>query len=205
MHARVAVSSPPPTVTAASRFDTVSITLHWATVLLLIAMFVSAWGLSRVADGGQEMRLLTLHRSVGAAMLILAACRLAWRLSFGVRPRLALPALQKRAAAASEGALYLLLLAQPITGAAQSFARGRPFQVFVFEAPAIMVRNKALTNLFHQIHAVTAWLLLSLIALHVAAALFHGLVLRDHVLQSMAPRPLKHRPRRPGPQERAAG
>ena len=47
--------------------------------------------------------------------------------------------------------------------------------------------NKALTLLFHQIHTVSAWLLLGLIGLHVLAALFHRLVLKDEVLQSMLP------------------
>ena len=43
------------------------------------------------------------------------------------------------------------------------------------------------TMLFHQIHSVSAWVLLGLIGLHILAALFHRFVLRDEVLQSMLP------------------
>ena len=41
-----------------------------------------------------------------------------------------------------------------------------------------MAGNKALTLLFHQIHTVSAWLLLGLIGLHVLAALFTASSLR---------------------------
>ncbi|THD62704.1 cytochrome b/b6 domain-containing protein, partial [Phenylobacterium sp.] len=98
-----------------------------------------------------------------------------------------MPELQKVAAAITEGALYLLMLAQPLSGLAQSITRGRPFRLFVFEAPRLMARDKALTGVFHNVHELGAWLLLTLIGLHVAAALFHGLVRRDGVMQSMWP------------------
>ena len=50
-----------------------------------------------------------------------------------------------------------------------------------------MAGDKPLTALFHQIHALSAWVLLGLIGLHILAALFHRFVLRDEVLQSMLP------------------
>ena len=51
----------------------------------------------------------------------------------------------------------------------------------------MMAGDKPLTALFHQIHALSAWMLLGLIGLHILAALFHRFVLRDEVLQSMLP------------------
>jgi cytochrome b561 len=38
-----------------------------------------------------------------------------------------------------------------------------------------------------DVHSVLAWVLLVLIALHVAAAFFHHLVLKDGVMQRMVP------------------
>ena len=173
----------------ATRFDGVSIGLHWATVVLIAAMFASAWAIGLASSAAAVAGLLTVHRSVGVTLWVLAIARLGWRLRFAVRPPLpaSLPTLQRRAAAVTEGALYVLLLLQPLTGLAQSLARGKPFQLFAFQTPALMARSKPLTGLFHQIHGLTAWLLLGLIALHVGAALFHRLVLRDRVLQSMWP------------------
>jgi cytochrome b561 len=180
-----------PAAKAAARFDDVSIGLHWTTVALIAAMFASAWSIGLASGGAAAAALLTVHRSLGVALWFLAVARLGWRLRFAVRPPLpeSLPALQRLAATVTEGALYVLLLAQPLTGLAQTLTRGKPFQLFALQAPAVMARDKALTSLFHRIHELTTWGLLGLIALHVAAALFHRLVLKDRVLQSMWPRP----------------
>jgi cytochrome b561 len=175
----------------ATRFDGVSIGLHWATVILIAGLFASVWAIGLARDGPMAARLLTVHRSVGVTLWVLAIARLGWRLGFAVRPPLpsTLPALQRHAAALTEGALYLLLLIQPLTGLAQSVTRGRPFQLFLFQAPAVMARDKPLTVVFHRIHELTAWVLVALIAVHVGAALVHRLVLKDRVLQSMWPGP----------------
>ena len=45
----------------------------------------------------------------------------------------------------------------------------------------------SLVHLFHGVHQWGAWALAGLIGLHAAAGLFHGLVLRDGVFQSMWP------------------
>lgn len=59
--------------------------------------------------------------------------------------------------------------------------------LFALQVPKVMAGDKPLTMLFHQIHAVSAWVLLGLIGLHILAALFHRIVLGDEVLQSMLP------------------
>jgi cytochrome b561 len=59
--------------------------------------------------------------------------------------------------------------------------------LFAWQVPKVMAGDKPLTALFHQIHALSAWVLLGLIGLHILAALFHRFVLRDEVLQSMLP------------------
>jgi superoxide oxidase len=180
-----------PAAKAAARFDDVSIGLHWMTVVLIVALLASAWSIGLASGGAAAATLLTVHRSLGVALWVLAIVRLSWRLRFAVRPPLpaSLPALQRLAATVTEGALYVLLLAQPLTGLAQTLTRGKPFQLFAVQVPALMARDKPLTGLFHRVHELTAWALLGLIAVHVAAALFHRFVLKDRVLQSMWPTP----------------
>lgn len=174
-----------------SRFDAVAIGLHWLSVVLLIGLFASAWSLGAATGGQAAGRLLTIHRSLGATAWVVAICRLGWRARFATRPPLppSLCALQRRAAAVSEAGLYALLLIQPLTGLAQSLARGRPFPLFAVEIPKLMARDKPLATLLHQAHGLAAWVLLGLIGLHVCAALMHRFVLRDAVLQSMLPWP----------------
>lgn len=177
-----------PLAATPSRFDRVSIALHWSTVVLIAALFASAWSIGLAKDAADAAMRLTIHRSLGVTLWAVALVRLGWRLGFAVRPPLPnVPGPQRLAATLTEAGLYLILLVQPLSGLAQSLTRGRPFQIFVFQAPTLMARDKALTRLFHELHERTAWVLLGLIALHVFAALFHRLVLKDRVLQSMWP------------------
>ncbi len=171
------------------RFDAVSITLHWATVLMIAGLFASAWSLGFAHDGEAAQQLLTLHRSLGVVMGLLAVTRLVWRIWFASRPAFPadMPIMQQRAAIGVEACLYLIMLGQPLTGLAQSFARGKPFQLLVFTAPKLMPRDKGLVGLFHNIHELTADILLALLALHIGAALFHGLIKRDGVFAAMWP------------------
>jgi superoxide oxidase len=168
------------------RFDSLTIGLHWVTVALVTGMFASAW-LLLASDREHAAMLLIVHRSVGVVTWVVAIVRLAWRFGFAYLPPFpeTMPRAQQRFVKASEYGLYALLLLQPLTGLAQSITRGRSFMLFAWHVPKVMAGDKALTLLFHQIHTVSAWLLLGLIGLHVLAASFHRLVLKDEVLQSM--------------------
>ena len=170
------------------RFDGITIGLHWATVALIAGMFASAW-LLIAGDGEHAAMLLIVHRSLGVATWAVAIVRLCWRFTFAYLPPFppTMPKLQQQLAKASEYGLYALLLLQPLTGLGQSLARGRSFTLFVWQVPSVTTGNKPLTALFHEIHELSAWLLLGLIGLHILAALFHRFILRDEVLQSMQP------------------
>ncbi len=170
------------------RFDIITIGLHWATVTLIAGMFASAW-LLLASDREHAAMLVTVHRSLGVVTWALAIVRLGWRFSFAYLPPFPqnMPKVQQRLAKTSEYGLYALLLFQPLTGLAQSLTRGRHFMLFAWRVPKVMAGDKPLTMLFHQIHAVSAWVLLGLIGLHILAALFHRFVLKDEVLPSMLP------------------
>jgi cytochrome b561 len=170
------------------RFDILTIGLHWATVALITGMFVSAW-LLLASDREHAAMRVTVHRSVGVVTWVVAIIRLGWRFSYAYLPPFPqnMSKVQQRLAKASEYGLYALLLFQPLTGLAQSVARGRHFVLFAWQVPSVMAGDKSLTVLFHQIHALSAWVLLGLIGLHILAALFHRFVLKDEVLRSMMP------------------
>src|SRR5215472_15699942 len=64
-------------------FDRIIISLHWATVLLVLTLFASAW-LHALAEARQSElapALLQIHRSSGVTVWVMTALRLAWRLT----------------------------------------------------------------------------------------------------------------------------
>lgn len=173
----------------ADRFDGVSMAIHWATLLLIIGIFATAWLRGSASDGETAATLLSAHRSLGGALWLVTLVRLLWKAGMARTP--ALPATvgrhQHLLARANEAALYALLLLQPLTGFLQSIARGKSFALLGANVPVLMAKDKALGHIVHEIHERGAWALLILIGLHALAALAHHFLMRDNVLRAMLP------------------
>lgn len=172
------------------RFDPTSIMLHWLTVLLIIGQFTTIWLHEFV---GHETTLgsaiLDAHRTMGMLTWAVVLARIVWRRRFAYLPPFpqSMPKLQQWIAKANEYGLYGLLLVQPITGLGGVLFHGRSFALFIWQVPALFEPDPAIRALFVKAHEVGGHALLILIGLHAGAALFHGFVLRDGVLQRMLP------------------
>ncbi len=176
--------------TDSGRFDRISITLHWLTVLLIIVQFASAWLRESVEhDTSLAAAILASHQTTGVLTWIVVLVRLVWRHKFAYLPPFpeSMPQAQQWIAKANEYGLYALLLLQPITGLGGALFRGHPFELFIWEVSTPFEHNVVIRSIFVEAHEFGAKALLALIGLHAGAALFHHLVLRDGVLQRMLP------------------
>jgi superoxide oxidase len=179
-------------------FDGLTISLHWATALLVLAAFTSAWlhALAEVRQSDFTPVLLQIHRSFGVTIWVVTALRLAWRLTHASLPPFPtqMTKLHRATVRLSEYGLYALLLGQPATGLLTTFFGGRPFALFLWGFPPLVPRDEMLRAAFHLSHELGAWALGVLAVSHAAAALFHHFVLRDDVLEGMAPVMQRHVP-----------
>lgn len=171
------------------RYGVVAQTLHWLIVLLVIVQFVVGPHAADLPVGIERLKLLTFHKSVGLTILALVLLRLAWRL---YTPAPALPAgigrAQRRLAHLNHGLLYGLLLVMPILGWLTSSASNLTVRwFFLFNLPNLVQPDPALAKLTRELHDTLAWCLLGLVLLHVAAAFYHQLVLKDGLLRRMLP------------------
>jgi cytochrome b561 len=164
-------------------FDRLTMSLHWATLFLVLALFATA------SLRGLAPVVLQIHRSFGVTIWILTALRLAWRLSRANLPPFPaqMARLHRAMVKLSEYGLYALVLVQPATGLLATLSGGRPFALFVWQVPALMARHEMLREWLFFSHQLGAWALAALVFGHAAAALFHHFVLRDDVLECMAP------------------
>jgi superoxide oxidase len=177
-----------PNARSRLRFDALSMTLHWASVLLVLFQFASAWSIDHVEPSMAPLAL-TAHRSSGLALWTLVLLRLVWRATKMRKPPLPVSMGQghRLGVKLSEFSLYALLLVQPATGFLDSVYRGRAFAIFIWKLPAVVHRDHGLSALAHTAHEFGAYALATLVGLHAAAALFHHIVLKDGVLLSMIP------------------
>jgi cytochrome b561 len=165
-------------------------TLHWLTVLLVVGQFIIMWSIPGGAAGGapEVQWLWDLHASFGMTILIVTIIRFINRQMNPPPPYPAdMPGIQVFAANAVHLLIYAALVAQPILGWLTLNAYSGPFTFYwLFDVPALTGIDPDLKRTAGGLHRLLALGILLLLAVHVAAALFHGIVKRDRVLSSMA-------------------
>jgi cytochrome b561 len=175
-------------------------TLHWAIALLILLDFAFALSFSRF-DPGDALYLTSaydLHMATGLCILLLSLARLAWRLMHRPPPLPGMGNALRRIARTSHALLYLFMIGAPLTGWLVLSLRHQTTSVFgLFSwawptVPAIAQMSHAERQLWHDqflpLHIRLSYAGMSLVALHIAAALYHHFVRRDDVLARMLPR-----------------
>ena len=105
--------------------------LHWITAAAILLMLPLGWASANEWGGTWQDSLYDLHRSIGAALIPLVLVRVIYRITHPPLPLPeAIPPLQRLAAAGTHGALYALLLAQPVIGWIATSAYPAPIPVF---------------------------------------------------------------------------
>ena len=141
-------------------------------------------------NGPDKVATYALHKSIGITILARAVLRLLWRIYAGAPAAVAgTPSWQVRIATLAHLGLYALLLAMPISGWALNSASGFPLQWFgLVNLPALTGSDEALGELAGDLHEWMFWALVTLAALHAAAAFYHHLFVGDSTLARMLPR-----------------
>jgi len=178
------------------RYGAVAQALHWLAAVLLAGSFTLGLTMVGLDLGPRKLALYSWHKWCGVTVLALTALRLGWRLRHPPPPLPpAMPRWQRAAARLSHGGLYALLFAVPVAGWAMSSALGVPtVWLGLLPLPDLVAPDRGLGERLAALHGGLALALLALIGLHVAAALHHGLVARDGVLERMLPAFLVRRP-----------
>lgn len=162
--------------------------LHWVVAACVI--FIIPAGILMVnVDLPDSLRnnIYSLHKAFGVLILALMAARIGYRLTAGAPPTPdVLTPTQYAVSRAVHFTLYLLLVAMPILGWAGTSAFPAPVPFFgLFELPALVGKDRELSELLLTIHSYLGFFLAGLAVLHIGAALYHGLVRRDGVLSRM--------------------
>ncbi len=169
-----------------TRFSAVQRLLHWLMAIGILAMLFIGVGMVSTI-GRQYVPLLIAHKTLGIAILVLALVRLLVRFVSGAPTLPAdLPEPMRLAAHLSHVGLYALMIGMPLIGWAMMSAAAYPIVLFGgIRLPPILPQSASLHTMLWSAHFYLAFAFFALVMVHLAAALFHGLVRRDGVLQTM--------------------
>lgn len=174
-----------------SRYSSLSITLHWAMVLLLIAVY-ACMELREYYPKGSDFRegLKMWHFMLGLTMLLLVLIRVVARVT-SATPLITPdpPAWQTLVAKLTHLALYAFMIAMPIAGWVILSASGKAIPFYGLDLPALVGPSKALAGQVKELHETVATIGYFLVGLHAVAALFHHYIVKDDTLRRMMPSP----------------
>ena len=175
---------------ATASYDRVAQTVHWLVAALALTVIWLGWGIAWAPRNTPRRDLFVLiHESVGLTILAVMGFRAWWRWRHPPPPLPpALSRLETGLAGLTHFVLYVLLILMPIAGYSSAAAAGHAVSYFgVFSIPPLLPGNDRLSQVAIAIHLLGQYPLYLFVALHIAGALFHGLVRRDGVLERMLP------------------
>lgn len=83
--------------------------------------------------------------------------------------------------------IYALLILVPVMGY-RAISYGRYLDVFSISLPAVTEKNEDMSKEIFEWHERAAFVLLALVSLHIAAAIYHRFIRRDRVVERMLPK-----------------
>jgi cytochrome b561 len=154
--------------------------MHWSIFVLIIIAFYFGHELDESKDAAAKLSMYPIHFLIGDLVLLLTLVRIYFRKKDGEpAPANANPMLNK-VAALTHVMTNLTVIAVAITGFITAVTSG--------VIDALKAGDPALIPDFHkvdakEIHELFIGILLLLVVLHIAAALYHQLIVKDNLLR----------------------
>jgi len=157
--------------------------LHWLALALLAAQFGVGWIMPHIGRDTLNEGWVAWHLLIGIALLFFFVGRYVWRLTHPVAFPATLSHWQNRLGHVTHLALYGLVVLNTLLGWAAAGFRGWSVSLLgIVTLPAMAEKGTAWAHTAGEIHLVLVYVLLGLIGLHAAAALYHYFIVRDDII-----------------------
>jgi len=163
--------------------------LHWIMAALIFLMFLAGQGFSDGGTNDEKMMMLIGHSSIGTIITMLLIVRLTKR--FVLRspmPEHDLPRWQKKVAKSVQLCLYACMLLVPLSGYVTGWLHElpvSPFNLINISQSAVYGYDQETYDLARLVHETLISMMMAFLVMHIGAAVYHRLVLKDQVLASM--------------------
>ncbi len=165
-------------------YHPLQVTLHWLVVILVLGAFVIGKSMSGQPNDAEKLTPLAFHMGLGILTLLVIVVRFVVKMKFPKPEQVSAGnAVFDWIGKAVHYALYLLVFLMAVSGMSLSLQAGLPSIVFFglgASLPADFFDFAA-----RMLHGFIAPALVLLVLLHVGAAFYHQLALKDNLLSRM--------------------
>ncbi len=185
----MADTPPSPARPAMPRHHPVTRIFHWVIALGVFIMIPVGIAMTHSGFRAVQDELFIFHKGLGTIMLVLVTLRVLWRLFHRPPPPPpTMSPLQARLAKSTHALLYVLLVTMTVSGYVRVVGGGFPIELLDrFGLPTLLPEMSTWPDRMSILHKFTAYLLVGVIAAHVAAAVHHALFARDGVFSRIWP------------------
>ena len=166
-----------------STYGFISKFFHWIMALMLITAWIM--GLFHDDVGSLKRTFVIAHYTLGISVFLLVGFRLGWRLLNPTPAHVLKNKMLNIISNTTFAFFYSLMFLVPASGYVMMNFRGKNPVFFGYEIPALFQNNQSLKELATDTYELLTTLLLVLVILHVAAALFHHFIRKDPTLKRM--------------------
>jgi cytochrome b561 len=165
---------------------------HWWTVAFVaiqvpLGLYMAYRGNVLGIFDGLTNNLYSTHKTIGIVIFVIVLFRLIYRLTHGApADEPTITSWQKIASHLNHWSLYILLLLVPVLGYI-GISQYPALDAFGIPLPGIVPANQDYAGVTFYAHFWFAMLLVAMVAVHFAAAMFHYLIRKDNVLTRMLP------------------
>ena len=171
------------------RYSTLSITLHWLTLVLMVAIYASI-ELHESLPRGHVLRgpMEDWHIYLGVCLLPIALFRAVTILRAKIPAIVPQPPTwQMRITKLMKLYLYVLMIGAPLIGWIMVNAEGNVVSLWGLALPSLISESESLAGIASEAHEILGVSGYFFIAIHAFAALYHHYLVKDNTLKRMLP------------------
>ena len=171
-------------------YNRTAVLLHWIVAFLLVVQFLIGLDMVDIPKGPESTRpfWFNTHKSIGIVLGCLILFRLYWRLKSGVPENPVGGAQWQRVAAVlSHKLLYFCMILMPTSGLVGSLFSKYDLLFLGIKVPKLFEHDVFIKELMTNTHQWTAYIFLTIICIHILAAVKHMVIDCDGVFERMMP------------------
>ena len=167
------------------KYHIVSRVFHWLmAALIIVNLALGLYMIDLATDNKYDF--YNFHKSIGVLVILLLLPRIITRLiKKAPSYELTLPNWQLIAAKITHFSLYILMITVATSGYLMSSFYGYPVKLFGLTIPNLVWKDTDLGAIASQTHTISSYILITLVALHIAAVIKHHLKGEKEILKRM--------------------